>query len=269
MVRRMLTALPLTLEITPPARPRASVLLRRAGCLGARANRVNVIHRVDRWGSLPASIVLARHGFDPVWHLPNRGRRAQQIEDDLAFAARAGVRRVLCLRGEYKAEDEEDTPRIREVVRMVRRLLPGASVSVSLNPFAAQGPKTRARVLANLDAKLRSGAEAVQTQVSFDLEALRPYAEAVKADHPSVRVVPMLMPALSTRAAVRISRRLGVPLPAALLSRLERYGAEAGWEHFESFARAVADSALFDGLAVMTPIDPTPAFAARLRSVFC
>jgi 5,10-methylenetetrahydrofolate reductase len=259
-------SLPITLEITPPVRPQVSLLLRRASCLGAGSRRVNVIQRVDRWGSLPASIALAARGYEPVWHLANRGRRFADIEKDLASAASTGVRRVLCIRGEYKAEDGEDTPRIRELVRLVYRRLPDAQVSVTLNPFAAQSASSRARVFANLEAKLDAGADGVQTQVSFDLQSLQPFAEKLKSERPEVRITPMLMPVESARAAVRISRRLGVPLPAALLHRLERLGPDAGWDHFEAFARAVAASPLYDGLAVMTPIDPSPAFSSRLRA---
>lgn len=255
-----MSTFPVTLEITPPAAPRPSVLLRRAGALGAGVRRVNVIQRPERWASLPASIELQRAGFEPVWHLANRGRSMAAIEDDVARAGEAGLGRVLCIRGEHKAEDDADTPRIREVVRLVRRRLPEAHVSVTLNPF---GP--RERVLSNLRAKLDAGAHGVQTQVTFDLFSLAPFADTIRAEHPRVTVTPMLMPTLSTRAAVRLSRRLAIPLPPGLLDRLERFGADAGWEHFASFARAIARSPLYDGLAVMTPIDPDPTFCARLR----
>lgn len=259
----MLDRLPITLEITPPARPAPVVLLRRALALGSRPDRVNVIHRPERWSSLLASRALIGRGPAPVWHLATRGRRVAEIEEQVALARAAGLRDVLCIRGEYKAEDGVDTPKIREVVRMLRRDLPAARVSVTLNHHQAGG-----RVLANLLRKLEAGADAVQTQVTFDLASLQPFALEVKSQHPGVSVTPMLMPVLSARAAVRLSRRLAVPLPASLLHRLERFGAEAGWEHFETFARAIAESSLYDGLAIMTPIDPDEAFVARLRELF-
>lgn len=268
IVSVVLDRLLVTLEITPPARPLPAVLLRRAGCLGERCRRINVIHRPDRWDSLDASVRLAGAGFDPVWHLPNRGTSLAEIEARIDVAAAAGIRRVLCVRGEYKGEDGDDTPRIREVVRSLRLRLPEARVAVTLNPFAATRPSQRRRVLANLQAKLEAGAGAVQTQVSFDLESLRPWAEELKAQRPRLEIVPMLMPVESVHTALRVARRLGVPLPATLVARLDRLGADAGWEHFESFAHAVAASPLYDGLAVMTPIDPSPAFAARLRRLF-
>lgn len=253
---------PITLEITPPASPRRVVLLRRAALLGGPGRRVNVIHRPQRWSSLEASIVLRELGFESVWHLANRGRGIAEIEEDIARASQAGLQHVLCIRGEHKAEDHLDTPKIREVVRQLRRGLPAAHVSVTLNHHGRPS-----RVVANLAGKLDAGAHGVQTQVTFDLVSLGAYAELIKARWPEVAITPMLMPVLSARSAVRLSRRLAIPLPAGLLHRLEVFGADAGWEHFEAFAQAIADSPLYDGLAVMTPIDPDPHFAARLRSV--
>jgi 5,10-methylenetetrahydrofolate reductase len=258
--------LPVTLEITPPARSLPGVLLRRARALGPRTRRVNVIQRPERWSSLEASIALREHGFEPVWHLANRGLGGAELERQVRRAAAAGIPRVLCVRGEHKAEDGVDTPRIREVVRRLRRELPSAHVSVTFNHHVARALGAR-RALENLDGKLEAGALGVQTQVTFELESLGGFAEGILARHPQVAVTPMLMPVLSTRAAIRLSRRLSIPLPGMLLHRLEAFGAEAGWEHFRTFAAAVARSPLYDGLAIMTPIDPDEAFAARLRSV--
>ena len=252
----------LTLEITPPAKRRPAVLLRRAAVLRFLTRRVNVIQRPERWPSLEASIALLPHGYEPVWHLANRGRRIAGIEAEIALAREARIRRVLCIRGEHKGEDDIDTPRIREVVRVLRRELPDAHVSVTLNHHL-RGE----RVLSNLRAKLDAGAHGVQTQVTFDLESLRPFAEAIRESHPAVRVTPMLMPVLSARAAVRLSRRLAIPLPPALLDRLETFGSEAGWDHFQAFASAAGENPLYDGLAVMTPIDPDESFSARMREV--
>jgi methylenetetrahydrofolate reductase (NADPH) len=253
---------PVALEITPPRRPRHEILLRRARTIGGRAARLNVIQRPDRWSSLDASIALIEHGIEPVWHLTNRGRSVEDIEADIGRAASAAVTRVLCLRGEHKADDGMDAPKIREVVRRVRRGLPTAHVSVTLNHHLGSS-----RVWPNLDAKLSAGAQGVQTQVTFDLNSLADRAEQIKAHHPTVSITPMLMPVLSVRSAVRLSRRLAIPLPPALLQRLEVAGPDAGWEHFASFARAVVDSSLYEGLAIMTPIDPDAEFGARLRSV--
>ena len=247
------------LEITPPASPRTAVLLRRARALGSLPRHVNVIHRTDRWSSLDASIALRVRGLKPVWHVPNRGRRVSELESDIDRAKAAGLSRVLCVRGEYKERDHLETPKIREVVRMIRRKLPEAHIAVTLNHHQPGD-----RVMRNLLPKLEAGANAVQTQVTFELDTLRPFAEALKAGRPKLVVTPMLMPILSVESARRLAHRLSLSFPPSLEEALARNGAEAGWEHFERLFSAIDESPLYDGVAVMTPMDMHEAFAARL-----
>lgn len=253
------------LEITPPAAPRPAVLLRRAQALLPACRRVNVIQRPDRQSSLDAAIALLADGLEPVWHLSNRGRSVSEVEGLIERARRAGLARVLCIRGEYKGVESPatDEPKIREMVRMLLRAIPGVRISVTLNPHGLTGP-----TLDNLWLKLEAGARGVQTQVVFDLEALQPLAQEVKRRHPDVSISPMLMPVLSSQAALRVSRRLGVAVPMALLEDLETRGEEAGWRHFECLVRQIENSALYSGLALMTPIDPSAGFLARLRAAF-
>jgi 5,10-methylenetetrahydrofolate reductase len=250
---------PIALEITPPARVRPEVLRRRARALGGLPRYINVIQRPDRWSSLDASILLRRDGFEPVWHLANRGSSAGQIDAAIRRALGAGLTRVLCIRGEHKAEDGFDTPKIREVVRTLRLRLPAARVGVTLNHHL-----DARRAMRNLWPKLRAGAHSIQTQVTFDLESLAPLAAQVKAERPRVSIVPMLMPVLSSGAARRVAQRLSVSVPATLLRDLERFGEPAGWDHFAELAAAVRADPLYSGVAVMTPIDVRSDFAARL-----
>jgi 5,10-methylenetetrahydrofolate reductase len=249
----------LALEITSPRLPQIGVLLRRAAALSHLTRRINVIHRPDRWSSLEASGVLVAHGYEPVWHLPNRGRSIETIQSEIRRARALGVRRVLCVRGEYKTEDETDTPRIREVVRLLRRGHPAARVAVTLNPHGRIE-----RALANLWPKLEAGACSVQLQVTLDVRTVDRAAEAVKTRHAGARILPMLLPVLSADAARRVSRRLDIPLPTRLLGSLETEGEPAGWAWLRDQVELLAASPLYDGLALMTPIDPPPELRAGL-----
>ncbi len=249
-----------SLEITPPKLDRPAVLLRRAGLLGTGVRRVNVIARRDRQSSLNASLELSRLGFEPVWHLTNRGRRFAGLEAEIDRAASGGIARMLCVRGEYKAVDGAETPKLREVVRMLRRTIPDASVGVTVDPHAG------ARGLRNLWPKLDAGADRVQSQVVFDLDPLQRLADALAERGSQVELIAMLLPVLSRSAALGISRRLSIPLPAMLEEQLERGAEPGGWSHFESLLYAIARDERFGGVAIMTPMDPDPAYAMRLRA---
>lgn len=251
---------PVALEITPPRKRLEEVLLRRARLLGPLADAVNVIQRADRLSSLDASLALIAAGHEPVWHLVNKGRSRAEIAAELASAASAGVGSVLCLRGDHTAQDGPDTPRIREVVAMVHDVLPEALIGATANQY---GP--RERVLANLLPKLRAGATLVQTNPVFALETLRPLAVEILAHAPRTRVVPMVMPLTSRAGAERIQQRLGIPIPAALLARLERGGEVAAWADFRELLEDLVACPWAHGVAIMTPeVDPPEGTGERI-----
>ncbi|HTO05692.1 MAG TPA: methylenetetrahydrofolate reductase [Myxococcota bacterium] len=255
-----MTRLGVALEITPPRQSRPEILLRRAGLLGDLARPVHVIQRPDRQPSLDAALELERHGTPAVWHLVSRGRSEAELEREIARAAVAGLRAALVVRGEAGPPEPVPPPTLASLVARTRAAMPGARVGVTADPY---GPRERA--LALLWPKLAAGAGFVQTQPVFELAALAPLAEAIRARAPAVAIVPMLIPLTSLAAAERLGERLGVPLPEALLRGLEERGADFGWDWFGELVRRLARSGLADGVAVMThEADPAKEFAERL-----
>jgi 5,10-methylenetetrahydrofolate reductase len=256
------TRLGVALEVTPPRASRPDVLLRRARLLGERADAVHVIQRPDRQPSVEASAELERRGVAAVWHLVNRGRDRAQLEREIGRAAASGLRACLVVRGEGGPPEAVAPPTLASLVTRVRVALPDARVGVTLNPY---GP--RERVLANLWPKLEAGAAFVQTQPIFEAQSLAPFAEAIRARAPGVRIVPMLIPLLSAPAAERLGERLRVPLPDRLLRRLEREGEPAGWDELRALAAELARSGLADSFAVMTQeADPPKTFGERIAA---
>lgn len=250
----------MTLEITPPQKPLPELLRRRARMLGETAHAVNVIQRPGRISSLAASIELLGAGFEPVWHLASRGRAKDDLAAEIEMAARAGIRAVLCVRGDYLARERSDTPRLRELVGMVCEGLPSALVGATANQYAA-----RERVLKNLLPKLHSGARFVQTQPLFDWEVFASLGLEIKQRSPDTWIVPMLMPLLSPQAARTVGDRLGIALPHELVRRLEQGGEAAGWELFEEQLERVDASPFVDGIAIMTSeMDPPQSVTQRI-----
>lgn len=255
-------AFPVSIEITPPRKAQGRVLLRRAGLLGERACAVNVIQRAERQTSLDASIELLAAGFDPVWHLVTRGRTRDAIREDIARAHTAGIQSVLCIRGDGKTPDRDDTPTIRETIQLVVEGIPGVLAGATANQYGPRDP-----VLKNLWPKLAAGARYVQTQPVFSFEGLRPLAEAIRDRSPETLVVAMVMPLVSSQAVQRVPARLGVELPAGMGDAVLRGGGEEGWSRFRDTWAELAASDLVDGVAVMTfEMDPGPEFVQRLVS---
>lgn len=249
-----------TLEITPPQKPLPELLRRRARMLGDVADAVNVIQRPGRSTSLAASIELSSDGFEPVWHVASRGRARSDLSGEIEMAARAGIRCALCIRGDHAARDREDTPKLRELVGMLRDGLPNAVIGATANQY---GP--RDAVLRNLLPKLRAGAAFVQTQPLFDWETFASLSEAIKQRSPETWVIPMLMPLLSAEAARGVSERLGIEIPASMVERLQQGGEAAGWAIFRDQLERLFDAPLADGIAVMTrEMDPPSEVTRRI-----
>ena len=247
------------LEITPPKSSLPRVLERRARLLGDAASAINVIQRPGRQSSLEAAIELHTAGIQPVWHLVTRGKSRSELEADLGVARAAGIHNILCIRGDH------DTAAIGEITIRdaceAASAHPAALVGATLNQYVPD----RAAVLKNLLPKLRAGARYVQTQPVFDIDSLRPVAEAVLDASPQTRVVAMAMPMTSLEAAERIESRLGVSLPASLRATLASGDEDAPWRAFSESLTALVASPLVAGVALMTfEVDATPETAARI-----
>ena len=261
---------PVALEITPPQKPLPGVLLRRAGLLGDAVSAVNVIQRPGRQSSLDASLQLRGERFEAVWHLVTRGSNREALRLQMEAAAAGGISQLLCIRGDHAGGDSADTPTIREAVSMARDLIPGATIGATFNQYAPDA----AAALRNLWPKLRSGATYVQTQPVFDLERLRPAAEALKAAAPGTAVVAMVMPLLTVGAAEKLEARIGMRLPEPLRERLASGAMEDAWSAFEETLAALSDSPLVDAIAIMTlemdaPEGIGPRIVRALRTSGC
>ena len=261
---------PVALEITPPQKALPAVLLRRAALLGDAVSTVNVIQRPGRQSSLEASLHLRGQRFEPVWHLVTRGASREDLRVQMQSAAAGGISQLLCIRGDHAGADTADTPTIREAVAMARDLMPGSAIGATLNQYAPDA----AAAMRNLWPKLSAGASYVQTQPVFDLETLRPAAEAVKAAWPETAVVAMVMPLLTISAAEKLETRIGMRLPEGLRARLASGLMDEAWAAFDETLAGLAASPLVDAIAIMTlemdaPEGIGPRIVQGLRSAGC
>ncbi len=246
------------LEITPPRAPKVEVLLRRARLLDGLASAVNVIQRPDRQSSLDASCELRAAGHSPVWHLVARGDEARDLPPAFERAAAAGVTDILCILGDRPGQA---TMKVRELVAATHTALPGASVGATINQYAAGE-----NAISNLFGKLEAGASFVETQPVFSLETLAPVVASTVKEFASVRFVAMAMPVETAESADRMETRLGFSIPREYREQVEQ-GPEAAWDAFAANLRALRESGLVAGIAIMTPeMDPSSATRARIRA---
>lgn len=175
----MPTAALTSAEISLPSGPDAARVRDR---IAALADTVDLVGLTDNHAGAPrmsplAAVALAREqGVATVVHVSCRDRNRLALQSQVVGAAALGSEGVLCLYG----DPVDGVPRVRDLTATAliaevkgwaapRELAVGAVV----NPFAAD----RDRELRLLERKVEAGAEFLQSQMVFDLPALRDFLD--------------------------------------------------------------------------------------------
>jgi methylenetetrahydrofolate reductase (NADPH) len=252
-------------EISLPATPDATRVRERISIL---ARHVDLVGLTDNHAGKPrmsplAAVALAREqGVATVVHVSCRDRNRLALRSQVIGAAALGSEGVLCLYG----DPVPGVPRVRDYT--TTRLLAEAkewaaphdlALGCVADPFAADGEAE----LALLGRKVAAGADFVQTQMVFDVDALAGFLERAveggKLDdcrvHASVPVIrtPRMIDVLNQalpfevpeRAASQIAAGGGVDLAvetAIALAGLERVHAlhVMSWGSEEAAGRVAA-----------------------------
>lgn len=184
--------------------------------------------------------LLTRRGYAMVMQASARDRNRIAIQGDVLGAAAMGVASILCLTGD--GVDVGDHPQAKPVfdldgmsmLSMIRgmrdeaRFLSGRKLTrpprvflgAAANPFAPPLDYRPHR----LAKKVAAGAQFVQTQYCFDIDAFKRYMKAVRDDgtHEKVFILAGVGPLASARSAKWIRSHVpGVRIPDAVVRRLK------------------------------------------------
>ena len=236
-----------TAEVVPPRGGVAEPVLEQARALVGYADAVNVTDSptsAAHMSPLAGAALVAREGLEPILQITTRDRNRLALTGDLLGGWALGARNVLCLTGDPVAAG--DHPEAREVgdlsvVDLVRfavnlrdrgQLLSGAEVEHPPRYFVgvADEPLARDYDPARLEEKADAGADFVQTQIVFDVDALGTWTEQAQArgifDRMFVLVGVAAPRSAATARYLRENLR-GVIVPDAVVSRLEQAGDSA------------------------------------------
>jgi len=181
-------AFTLTGEIVLSRLSAAADVARQASLLSAFVDAVQVADnpggRVQMASQAAAGIVL-RSGVDVIPHLASRDRNRIGLEGDLLGMGALGVTSVLLMRGdELPASVRPPAPQVyelsgRDLIVLARALAEDEAVSAIPDLFIGAvatvfNPKKTWTPQALLD-KASAGADFIQTQLCFDIAALRRY----------------------------------------------------------------------------------------------
>ena len=232
-----------TAEIAPPDSANSAEVYKRAALFDGHVDAINATDGSGancHMSSVGMCSLLCRRGYAMVMQVSARDRNRIAIQGDVLGASAMGVASILCLTGD--GVDVGDHPQAKPVfdldsmsmLSMIRGMRDGASflsgrkltepppvfLGAAANPFA---PPLDYRPL-RLAKKAAAGAQFVQTQYCFDIDAFKRYMKAVRDDgtHEKVFILAGVGPLASARSAEWIRSNVpGVHIPDAVIRRLK------------------------------------------------
>ena len=236
-----------TAEYLPRSGTAASAIEASLGFFKDGPIAVNVAdnHYGVAMSSLAASVGLDRSGIEPVYQVVTRDRNRIALQSDLLGAAFLGINNVLCLSGYHQSLvgcpdsanvfDIDSIQLIAAVKKMNDDglLLDGSKID---GPFsmligAAANPSLRPLELnvIRIKKKVKAGADFIQTQAVFDMEAFKQWLDALKSAGITDRVAILagVMPLTGAAEAKKLNETYtDFTIPEAVIARLEKAGNE-------------------------------------------
>jgi len=237
----------ITAEYQPRSGTAASPIEACAGVLHDGPIAVNVAdnHYGVAMSSLAASVGLNRSGIEPVYQVVTRDRNRIALQSDLLGAAFLGIKNVLCLSGYHQTLmgspdsanvfDIDSIQLIAAIKKMNEEglLLDGTKID---GPFsmligAAANPSLMPLELniIRLKKKVKAGADFIQTQAVFDVEAFKHWLDAVRSEQitKKVAILAGVMPLASAAEAKRLKETYtDFNIPDEVIARLDKAGNE-------------------------------------------
>ena len=190
----------LTAEYLPVAGTNSSLIDSAASALGDRVLAVNVAdnHYRVAMSSLAASVAMLKSGVEPVYQIVTRDRNRIAIQSDLLGAAYLGIKNMLCLSGYHQTLTgspesanvyDIDSIQLAAAVRKMCDegvLLDGTKIEGEFsmligavaNPYLTPLELNMIR----LNKKVEAGADFIQTQAVFGIEAFSQWLDAAVSE---------------------------------------------------------------------------------------
>jgi len=236
-------AFAVTAEIAPPASAEASEIRRHAAVYRGTVDACNVTdgqRALVRISSLAAATIALQEGVEPIMQMVSRDRNRIGLQSDLLGASALGIHNVLCLWGDPPtAGNEKDAKAVfdlstEEMIATFRALrdtgilrggdkveqAPKVFIGAAADPF--RGSKEES--FGKLRGKVTAGADFVQTQGVYDVDAFEEWMRLVRKEwlHDKVYILAGVIPLKSAKMARFLVEKLGAVVPKHILDRMER-----------------------------------------------
>ncbi|HEX2025047.1 MAG TPA: methylenetetrahydrofolate reductase [Actinomycetota bacterium] len=226
-----------TAEVVPPRSADPDPVRAQARALVGYADAANVTDSPTasaHMSPVAGAALVAQEGIEPTLQLAARDRNRLALTGDLLGAWALGARNVLCLTGDRVTDGatvEVHDLSVLDLVRFAVRLRDEPPGDERADPppryfvGVADLPLVRPYDPARLEQKAEAGADFVQTQIVYDVDALGEWAEEVRPRGLLDRMFVLIgvAPPRSARSLRFMREHLpGVVVPDAAVHRLER-----------------------------------------------
>jgi 5,10-methylenetetrahydrofolate reductase len=235
-------------ELGPPQSADGAVIRQKAALLKGYCDAVNITDNqtaIVRMSSIGAGAIVVQEGLEPVIQMTCRDRNRLAIQSDLLGAYALGLRNLLCLTGDHQTFGNHPTAKnvfdmdSIQLVEMVTSLRddcvfqcgdalkgqePRFFIGAAAAPFA--GP-TEFRPY-RLGKKVKAGANFIQTQLVYDVDAFAKYMEKVRelGLHKQVYILAGVGPLKSPGMARYMKDSVpGILVPDELIEKITSAGA--------------------------------------------
>jgi methylenetetrahydrofolate reductase (NADPH) len=187
-------------ELGPPQSADREVITDKVGLLRGYCDAVNITDNqtaIVRMSSIGAGAIVVQEGLEPVIQMTCRDRNRLAIQSDLLGAYALGMRNLLCLSGDHQTFgnhptsknvfDIDSVQQIKMVADMrdecvfqcgdkMKGLEPRFFIGAASAPFADPLDFRPYR----LGKKVNAGADFIQSQLIYDIEAFKVFMEKVR-----------------------------------------------------------------------------------------
>ena len=178
-------------------------------------------------GTLRTVLEMHREGHVAAPHISCIGSTRETIAALLDRYREAGIRRLVCLRGDLPSgmAVAGEFRYAADLVRFVRERTGGwFHIEVAAYPEFHPQARRPADDLAHFKAKIDAGANSAITQYFYNADAYVHFVESVEALGVDVPIVPGIMPINNFSQLARFSDACGAEIPRWIRLRLESFG---------------------------------------------
>jgi 5,10-methylenetetrahydrofolate reductase len=234
-------------ELGPPQSADGQVIRKKAVLLRGYCDAVNITDNqtaIVRMSSIGAGAIVVQEGLEPIIQMTCRDRNRLAIQSDLLGAYALGMRNLLCLTGDHQTfGNHPNAKNVFDVdsLQLVRMIADMRDNRIFQCGDAFKGPEPRFFVGAaaapfaeplefrpyRLAKKVKAGANFIQTQLIYDIEAFKIFMEKVRklGLHEQTYILAGVGPLKSPGMAKYMKDSVpGILIPAELIKRMEQAG---------------------------------------------